>query len=75
MEDNQDTRILAKLERIRCWLRMYGDYQVTIDLWGLYGCYNLTVKHLTTTKLVCPGMHLEHQLDKVISYLEDEYTD
>lgn len=75
MEDNQDTRILAKIERIRGWLRMHGDYQVTLDLWGLYGCYNLTVKHLSRTLKISNGMHLEKRLDEAIVYLEDASND
>lgn len=57
MEDNQDTRILAKLEHIRGWLRMHGDYDVTINLQGWYGCriegtygeYNLTISQFGRT--------------------------
>ena len=67
--------ILDKFESLRAWLRMHGSFNVTLELWGLYGCYSLTVTHLSETIAIFRGKNLERRLDQALQFLmnEEEY--
>lgn len=75
MEENDDTRILAKLEQIRGWLRYHGDYHIKLDLWDLFGCYGITIYHHNTVLQSYIGMHFEKRLDEAMAFLEKENHD
>lgn len=75
IEQSAEQRISAKLDHIMNLLRTRKGYNVTINFLDAFGCYVVTVKYETFTKLVSPGRHLETQLDWVISYMELDLLD
>lgn len=56
------------LEEARLWLRMNGDYNIKISLWGVYGCYSVEGTYLNN--IIC--VHQGNTLSKhVLKALED----
>ena len=63
--------IEERLERIRTWLRYHGDYHLTMDPWGLYGCWCLKLTGPREYERIVFGVTLNHQLDTVERWLKE----
>lgn len=58
-EEDESYRGIGRIEQIREWLRMHGDYDVVIDLWALYGCYEV--------KLLLRGKVIDSDLGRTLT--------
>jgi hypothetical protein len=57
-------------QRINRWLRYHTNYQVTINLYALYGCISVEVKRDSEQVLYRIGTSLSKRLDEVILFLD-----
>ena len=64
-----------KFAQVRDWLRFHGDYDVQLNLWALYGTYQITVVHLGRTVWSDNGVNLGKRLDKAMDYLRSTECD
>lgn len=60
-----------KLKRLRDWLRYHSDYEVTIQVWGLYGCFVVTLSHRGNVIHTTMGETLVKRLDNVWEKVRD----
>ncbi len=67
--------MLEELAESREWLRMHGDYNINVQLWGLYGCYTVEGKYLNTVLFISNGMTLSRSLKKVLTRLKLHASD
>lgn len=65
--EHTDGELFAEL---RAWLRAHGDYNVTIDLWALYGCYRVAVTRLGREVWSDQGDNLDKRLRKALEYVK-----
>jgi len=72
LQDNGDVpeRTDEKIDRIREWLRMHGDYDVELSLWASYGTIRIALKHLTKTVWTDSGTTYGKRLDGVLAQIE-----
>lgn len=65
---------MADLERrfdeLRAWLRAHGDYDVSLNLWGLYGCYRVAVTHLGREVWSDLGEGLPKRLELALAFCQ-----
>jgi len=72
LQDNGDVpeRIEEKIDRIREWLRMHGDYDVELSLWAPYGTIRVKLTHLNGTVWSDFGTTLGKRLDWALAQIE-----
>lgn len=58
------------LEELREWLRQQDDYDVQIDLLGLYGTIHISVTHLGREIWWNRGMDFEKRLQLALEFLK-----
>lgn len=60
-----------RFDDLRRWLRAHGDYDVQLNLWGLYGCYRISVLQLGRELWSDIGEHLDKRLDSALAFLRE----
>lgn len=59
------------IDEIRDLLRKNGNWNIHIELWGLYGTYKVTLTYLDRDWFTTRGMHLEKHLELALETLKD----
>jgi hypothetical protein len=59
-----------KLHLLRQWLRYHADYGVTIEVWGLFGCYVVRLTYLNDVKYTSRGETLIKRIDDILEQVK-----
>ena len=76
MMDATDDDLAQAMYRAKIWLRMNGDYDIKIDLWGPYGLTYVQGFYLgnviAESKGRTVGKHLHRVLESMMVYRKDK---
>lgn len=65
---NGPDQLIDRFERIRDWLRYHGDYTLTINPWGAYGLWTITLTGPKAFRRATSGATLGKRLTEVESW-------
>lgn len=63
---------LETIAELRDWLRFHGDYDVQINLHGLYGTIRIAVIHLNRELWDDMGTDLSKRLARALAFLKSQ---